>query len=65
LGYLSNFKKLPKVNNHPKGKNSSNLVTLLPANTFRLWRNTQKRLASVKFNELWSTGPTKSRFKGD
>jgi hypothetical protein len=25
------IKKLPKVNNHPSGENSPNLVTLLPA----------------------------------
>jgi hypothetical protein len=24
------FKKLPEVNNHPTGKNSPNLVTLIP-----------------------------------
>jgi hypothetical protein len=30
------FKKLPKVNNHPKGKNSLNLVTLAPYRCFHL-----------------------------
>jgi hypothetical protein len=33
------FKKLPKVNNHPLGENSSNLVTLMLCYNFEVKRH--------------------------
>jgi hypothetical protein len=33
LGYFCNLKELPKVNNHPRGEKSPNLVTLNAAIT--------------------------------
>jgi hypothetical protein len=34
-GISENFEKLPKVNDHPLGENSPNLVTLTPADLYR------------------------------
>jgi hypothetical protein len=36
VGSLSNFQKMPKVNNHPTAKNSPNLVTLHASQSFAI-----------------------------
>jgi hypothetical protein len=66
-GLLRQIKTLPRVNNHPLGKNSANLVTVAKANDFfHRWQfssRLQPPVPSEAWNREGQTGCWPSAFK--
>jgi hypothetical protein len=58
------FKTLPKVNNHPMGENSPNLVTLLLIASRQRQENSDDifaaKLNKIKFQMTWSWGSVRA-----